>query len=104
MENSPLVSVGIPTYNRPKSLIRTLNSILHQTYKNLEIIISDNCSTNADVEKIVMKLCSKDSRIKYFRQKKNMEAAYNFNFVKNNSNGKYFMWLADDDWLDYDYF
>ena len=42
--NLPLVTVGIPTYNRPKGLERTLQCILNQTYANLEIIISDNCS------------------------------------------------------------
>ena len=42
----PLVSVGIPTYNRPKGLKRLLKQIQNQTYKNIEIIVSDNCSEN----------------------------------------------------------
>ncbi|MBU4370171.1 glycosyltransferase [Patescibacteria group bacterium] len=46
--NQQLVSVGIPTYNRPESLRRTLECITSQTYKNLEIIISDNCSPNQE--------------------------------------------------------
>ena len=46
----PLVSVGIPTYNRPEGLRRTLECITKQTYKNLEIIVSNNCSSGPEIE------------------------------------------------------
>jgi glycosyltransferase involved in cell wall biosynthesis len=95
--NQPLVSVGIPTYNRPEGLRRTLECITGQTYKNLEIIVSDNCSQGEETENIVKEFMSKDSRIQYFYQEKNGGPLFNFNFVLQKATGKYFMWAADDD-------
>jgi glycosyltransferase involved in cell wall biosynthesis len=98
MENkSPLVSVGIPTYNRPEGLRRTLECITRQTYKNLEIIISDNCSPGHETEAVAREFMEKDSRIQYFRKAKNMGGVFNFKFVLEQATGEYFMWAADDD-------
>jgi glycosyltransferase involved in cell wall biosynthesis len=97
MDDSPLVSVGIPTFNRPEGLQNTLESITSQTYRNLEIIVSDNASSSEEVEKVVYKFQQNDPRIKYFRQEENKGPAYNFQFVLKHSTGKYFMWAADDD-------
>jgi len=96
-DDSPLVSVGIPTYNRPESLRRTLECITGQTYKNLEIIVSDNCSPNPDVESVGREFAKKDPRIQYFRQKENFGGGYNFLFVLEKATGEYFMWATDDD-------
>jgi len=93
----PLVSVGIPTYNRPYGLQRTLNCITQQTYRNLEIIVSDNCSTDPEIDVIVRNFISKDCRIQYFKQDFNKGPAFNFKFVLEKASGKYFMWAADDD-------
>lgn len=103
METQPLVSVGIPTYNRPEGLKKTLECITGQTYKNLEIIVSDNCSPNPDVEKVVNEFISYDQRIKYFRHSENKEVMNNFQFVRGQATGDYFMWAADDDWFDVHY-
>ena len=92
-----LVSVGIPTYNRPEGLRRTLECITRQTYKNLEIIVSDNCSPVSQTEEVVRESIAKDSRIHYFRQQKNMGPTFNFKFVLEKATGEYFMWAADDD-------
>lgn len=100
MEKRPLVSVGIPCYNRPDGLKRTLDCILGQTYKNLEIIISDNCSQNPEMKIIGETYCSRDERIRYIRQPENKGALNNFKFVLKEAKGEYFMWAADDDeWL-----
>lgn len=64
-----LVSIGLPTFNRSKSLERALDSLLAQTYVNFELIISDNASTDS-TESICREYARKDKRIKYFRQKK----------------------------------
>lgn len=96
MKKQPLVSVGIPTYNRPAGLQRTLECITKQTYKNLEIIVSDNCSPNLKVKEIVQNFQKKDKRIQYYRQAKNIYVN-NFKFVLDKASGKYFMWAADDD-------
>ena len=94
---SPLVSVGIPTYNRPEGLRRTLECITGQTYKNLEIIVSDNCSPGQDTNNVLREFIAKDSRIQYYRQEENKGLTFNFQFVLEKATGKYFMWAADDD-------
>lgn len=95
-----LVSVGIPTYNRPEGLRRTLECIIGQTYKNLEIIVSDNCSPGLETEVVVSEFMAKDNRIQYYRQNDNKGAHFNFKFVLDKATGKYFMWAADDDLWD----
>jgi len=99
-ENQPLVSVGIPTYNRPEGLKRTLECITGQTYENLEIIVSDNCSSDPKVEAVVKEFQKQDNRIQYFRQTENFGMGYNFKFVLEKAIGEYFMWAADDDQWD----
>jgi glycosyltransferase involved in cell wall biosynthesis len=103
MEKEPLVSVGIPCYNRPESMKRTLERITGQTYRNLEIIVSDNCSSDPRVESVGREFASKDLRVQYYRQDENKGAMSNFQFVLEKATGEYFMWAADDDLLDLDY-
>ncbi len=95
--SSPLVSVGIPTYNRLQGLKRTLECITSQTYQNLEIIVSDNASYDPEISIIMNEYMKNDKRIRYFRQHENIGAYNNFKFVLNKSSGEYFMWAADDD-------
>jgi len=97
VRKSPLVSVGIPTYNRPAGLRRTLECITGQTYRNLEIIISDNCSFGPETEAVVRDFIAKDRRIQYYRREENKGSLNNFKFVLENATGEYFMWAADDD-------
>jgi glycosyltransferase involved in cell wall biosynthesis len=94
---SPLVSVGIPTYNRPDGLLRTLSCISQQTHNRLEIIVSDNCSSTYDVESVVRPFMDADPRIRFYRQQTNIGAWNNFMFVLAQATGEYFMWAADDD-------
>lgn len=100
MKARPLVCVGIPTYDRPDGLKRTLDCIVGQTYENLEIIVSDNCSSNPEVQRVVRSFQKNDQRINYHIQPVNKGAAYNFQFVLQQATGEYFMWAADDDWWD----
>jgi len=94
----PLVSIGIPTYNRPKGLVNTLEYLLNQTYKNVEIIISDNCSDEKhNIEQIISGYTAKYDCIRYYRQPENFGPEKNFEFVLTKATGKYFMWAADDD-------
>jgi len=101
--SKPLVSVGIPAYNRPGGLRRTLESITGQTYRNLEIIVSDNCSPDPNVEHIAREFQKLDNRVQYFRQTENTGAANNFRFVLGKARGEYFMWAADDDFISEDF-
>lgn len=94
----PIVSVGLPTYNRPAGLARALDQLLQQTYPALEIIVSDNCSNQKyDIEGLVSRYQQGDSRIIFFRQPINKGAFFNFQFVLEKASGEYFMWFADDD-------
>lgn len=94
----PLVSVGVPTYNRPEELRRALEGLITQTYRNLEIIVSDNATPNGLTDEIVHAFMQRDSRIKYFQQAENRGALFNFQFVMDKATGEYFMWAADDDY------
>ncbi len=95
-EKHPFVSIGVPVFNGEKGLARALDSLLGQDYPNLEIIISDNGSTDSTPE-ICRKYTQNDSRITYCRSEENLGLTWNFNRVFELSAGKYFMWAAHDD-------
>lgn len=99
----PLVTIGIVTYNRPYTLRKTVESVINQSYKSLEILISDDCSPGEETEKIINEFIKKDSRVKYIKHKERNNATYNFNYVSKAASGDYFMWLCDDDWIDFNY-
>jgi len=92
----PLVSIGMPVYNGEKYIRQALDSLLGQTYKNFELIISDNASTD-ETKNICEEYAKRDKRIKYIRQKENMGGANNLRFVLEQATGEYFMWAAHDD-------
>lgn len=98
-----LVTIGIPTFNRPDGLRKSLEFILKQTYTNLEIIISDNCSTDSRVQEIIHEFSARDQRIRSFRQRENIGLESNFNFVYQLAKGPYFIWMSDDDYFEADY-
>lgn len=93
---NPKVSIGMPVYNGEPFIREALDSLLAQTFTDFELIISDNASTD-DTEEICQNYASKDSRIRYIRQPKNLGASYNFQFVLDEAVGEYFMWAAHDD-------
>jgi hypothetical protein len=94
---TPVVSVGLPVFNGAAHLREALDCLLHQTFSDVEIIISDNASTDATAE-ICQEYVAADSRVRYFRQEHNMGAFSNFDFVLTRATGQYFMWAACDDW------
>lgn len=100
--NYPLVTIGLPTFNRADSFEKTLRSAIAQDYPNLEIVISDNASTDG-TEQICNQLRKEREGVTYVRQEKNLGASNNFMTVLHHARGEYFMWLGDDDWLDANY-
>lgn len=102
MSETPLVSVCIPTFNREKIIAHTLESAMNQSYKNIEIIISDNCSTDNTFE-ILKKYSEKDTRIKLFRMKENKGPVENWKNCFVNSSGKFIKYLWSDDYIDVDF-
>ena len=97
-EIKPRVTIGIPVYNAEKTIKRAITSLLAQTFRNFELIISDNAS-NDKTAQICKKFLLKDSRIKYILQKKNIGASANFKFLLQKANKEYFMWMGSDDWI-----
>jgi hypothetical protein len=91
-----MVSLGLPVYNGMPYLVDSLNALRNQTYPNLEIVISDNGSTDG-TEAFCRTAAEEDARIRYFRQPVNRGAAFNYNFVFLKSRGEYFSWTAHDD-------
>lgn len=98
----PLVTVGIPTYNRATMLERVGRALMGCSYKNLEIIISDNASSDG-TQSVCKKWAASDNRVKYFRHAENVGPNKNFEFARGQATGKYFLWNADDDYFDPDY-
>ena len=78
--NMPLVTIGIPTYNRAEMLKRSIESALSQDYAMIEVIISDNASTD-DTQGICQYFIKKDNRVKYVKQLSNKGPSTNFNEV-----------------------
>jgi len=93
----PLVSIGVPTYNRPELLDRTLTELREQTYKNIEIIVSDNCSPDNKVREVIWKHRDADSRIRAYFQDTNIGINANHRFVRDRARGEYFAFSSDDD-------
>ena len=94
--NKPLVSIGLPVFNGEKFLESSIDTLLSQSYQNIEVIVSDNASTDK-TQLIVERYCSKDDRVKYHRHEKNLGASLNYNSTFEMSDGKYFKWAAHDD-------
>lgn len=99
MEDYGLVSIITPTYNCGKFISETIESVLSQTYKNWELIISDDCSTD-NTEEIIKPYLERDSRIKYICNEHNSGAAITRNAAIRKANGKWIAFLDSDDlWL-----
>ena len=96
---NPLLSIGMPVYNGQNYIKEAVNSILRQTFKDFELIISDNGSSDG-TQKICEECAHKDKRIKYIRHEHNRGASWNFNYVAGLASGKYFKWAGHDDNLD----
>ena len=93
---APVVSVGIPVYNAQRYLREALDSLIAQDYAPIELIISDNASTD-DTPAICREYVARDPRIRYERAEQNQGAIWNFNRVFTLARGDYFMWAAFDD-------
>lgn len=93
-----VVSVGVPTFNRAELLRRSLGSLRQQDVPGLEIVVSDNGSSDR-TETVCKEASAADPRIRYVRQSVNRGAFRNFMETLRMARGMYFMWLGDDDWI-----
>ena len=98
--NLPLVSICIPTYNRANYIKKAIDSALGQTYKNIEVIVVDNASTD-NTDEIVS--AYNDPRLRYVRNSENMGLFGNFNRCIELYNGDFLHILHSDDYIDSDF-
>jgi glycosyltransferase involved in cell wall biosynthesis len=96
------VCVGVPVYNGADYLEKSLSCLRDQTYREFEVLIYDNCSTDATGE-ISERFCAEDPRFRYFRQPENRGVMRNFLDVLEAARTPYFMWRAADDTSDLNY-
>lgn len=96
MPSLPRLSIGLPVYNGERYLAETLECFLAQTFKDFELIISDNASTDLTPE-ICRSFSRRDPRIRYHRSEKNRGAVHNYNKVFALAQSPLFKWTADDD-------
>ena len=99
MREGSLVSIALCTYNGGRFLGQQLDSIIRQTYQNLEIIIVDDCSTDGTPE-VITQYAKKDSRIKFFKNETNLGFNKNFEKAIRLTTGEYISISDQDDiWL-----
>jgi glycosyltransferase involved in cell wall biosynthesis len=96
MTPTPRVSIGVPVYNGARFLALTLDSLLAQTYREFEIIIGDNASTDR-TEEICRAYAAKDPRVRYVRHEHNLGLARNYMRLLELARGELFRWAAADD-------
>lgn len=94
--SSPRVSIGVPVYNGQKYIRFTLDSLVAQTYRDIEIIVTDNCSTD-ETPRIVAEYAAKDPRVIYHRNETNIGPARNYRVSIDLAKGEFFRWNPADD-------
>ena len=93
---APRVSIGLPVRDGAAYLQQQLESLRAQDFKDFELIISDNASTDA-TERICREAAARDPRIRYHRSERNHGLAWNWNRVFELAGAPYFKWAAHDD-------
>lgn len=96
MPDQPTVSLGLPVYNGENYLAATLDALLAQTYRDFELIICDNASTDG-TEAIGRRYAAADRRVRYHRNAENIGASANYNLSFDLARAPYFKWAAHDD-------
>jgi len=95
VSENPLVTIGVPTYNRPEELLETIRQIKEQTFQNLQVIICDNGGSVTDD---IIKKIEHDVRFEVIHNSENIGLLKNTERVLRLAKGEYFCWFSDDDW------
>ena len=95
--NKNLISVLLPVFNAEKDINIAIQSILNQSYKDLELLIIDDGSTDNSYQ-ICMNISEHDNRVKVFRNHNNLGLTKSLNLLINESSGKYLARQDADDW------
>jgi glycosyltransferase involved in cell wall biosynthesis len=96
--SQPLVSVCLPVRNGAERLPNVIGSVLTQTYEELELVISDNASTD-DTEDVCREVAASDARVVYHRHAENVGLLNNFIGAMRMSRGPFLRWVGHDDWM-----
>lgn len=99
----PLVTVGIPTFNRPELLGRALAAVAKQNYPNLEVLVADNATPGDATGRVVESYRKSIPGLRFIKHEKSIGPLGNFMFLLHAAQGRYFMWLADDDEISANY-
>lgn len=95
----PKVTIGLPVYNGEAYLAEAIQSVLDQTFRDLDLVICDNGSTDA-TEQICRDFMARDDRVRVIHSPENRGASWSYNHSVEMARGKYFRWLAHDDKFD----
>jgi len=98
MLNQPQVTVICTCFNHEKYIVETLNSVINQDYKNIQLIIVDDCSTDNSVN-IINEWLVKNPEVKFIVNKRNLGITKSFNYSYKYATGEYLIDLAGDDIL-----
>ena len=93
----PTVTIGLPVYNGERFLARALDSLVRQSFRDFELLVADNASTDATAE-IAAEYAQRDPRVRHLRAAANVGMEGNFLRVLREASGPFFMWAACDDW------
>ena len=96
------ITIGVPVYNSAEFLRGSLECLRDQTFRDFEVLISDNASTD-ETARIAAEFAEKDSRFRLIRQDSNKGPVHNFYDVLKHARSPYFLWRADDDRSDLNY-
>ena len=94
-DSTSLVSIVLPIYNGEKYMRQSIESVINQTYKNWELIIIDDCSSD-NTPQIAKEYAEKDGRIRYYRNETNLKLPRGLNIGFSLSKGNYLTWTSDD--------
>lgn len=95
--NNPVISVVLPTYNGSKYIRQSIESCLNQTFRNFELIIVNDCSTD-ETPAIIEEYARKDERVKTIHNKHNKQLPISLNTGFNTASGQYHTWTSDDNY------
>jgi glycosyltransferase involved in cell wall biosynthesis len=95
-DRNPRLSIGLAVFNGEKFIRQAVESLLHQSFEDFQLIISDNASAD-HTEEICRGFAAQDSRVRYYRNDRNYGAARNFNRTFELAASEYFKWAAHDD-------
>lgn len=96
MDNTPLVTIGMPVRNEERYLRETIESLLNQELSDFALLISDNASTDG-TEEICRAMAARDARIEYRRRDRDVGAIENFKSVAHGCRSRYFIWASGHD-------